>query len=100
MQKFWKLVLLFWRPLFVWNIVISLASLSGILTYGLGFLGAGVIIKLIGYTAATYLQQQFSNQKNYYYLNAGYSIRKMYGCTFLIDFCLYLLAVYSYIKFQ
>lgn len=96
MQKLWKLVFLFWRPLFVWNSLFSLVAFWGVFIYGAGFLGAGLLIKLFGYTSSVYFQYHFSNKNNYYYLNAGYAIWKMYLYTFLSDFglCLLLLILY------
>ncbi|MGI4806458.1 MAG: hypothetical protein ACRYFL_16940 [Janthinobacterium lividum] len=83
----------------IWNLLFSLASFWGILLHGFGFFGVGMFIKLLGYSAAVYFQHHFSNEKTYFYLNAGYSIRKMYGYTFLADFCSYLILLIFYFKF-
>ncbi len=91
---------LFWRPLFVWNIIFSGVSFWGIFLYDFGFFGVGFIIKLLGYAGAVYFQRHFSHEKKYFYLNAGQSINKLYAFVFAADFCLYLLLIICYFKFR
>lgn len=68
--------------------------------YGLGFLAVGLLIKLAGYASTIYFQHHFSNEKKYYFLNMGYSIRKLYCYTFMIDLFLYLQVTILYFMFQ
>lgn len=100
MYKTWKLILLFWRPLFIWNLLFSIAGFKGILMYGLGFSGFGLMFKLIGYGSSVYFQHHFSSKTNYYYLNIGYAIWKMYLYIFTADIFFYAIAVSLYFAIE
>jgi hypothetical protein len=94
MQNLRILLFQFYRPLFLWNMLFSIAGLFDIFLNGIGQLIATFFIKLVGYGFAIGFQYYFSNQTYFYYRNAGYAVRRLYGYTFLFDFLLYLLLVY------
>ncbi len=99
MQNLYKLLLLFYRPLFVWNLLFTIAAYLGISLYGIGFLGVSFFIKLLGYISSVWFQYYFSNKTYYYYRNAGYTIRSLYAYVFLSDFLFYLMMIGFYLVF-
>lgn len=99
MQNFCKILLLFYRPLLVWNLLFSVTGFSGILLYGAGFTGVFFIIKLLGYTSSVWFQYYFSNKTFYYYRNAGYTVRSLYLYVFLVDILANLIFIGFYLAF-
>jgi hypothetical protein len=93
MQNFRILLFQFYRPQFLWNVVFSAAGLYDLYFNGIGQLVGSFLIKFMGYVSCVGLEYYFSNQTYFYYRNAGYSVRRLYGYSFALDFSIYLLLV-------
>jgi hypothetical protein len=93
MSKTLTLTWHFYKPLLVVNLVFSVVCIADLYKIGIWFIADTVMIKLVGYTATVFYKHYFANKNYLYYLNAGYSIKKMYGYVFSIDFGIYLLMV-------
>jgi hypothetical protein len=79
MHNLRKLLLQFYRPLFLWNMLFSVAGLFDIFMNGISQLIASFVIKLVGYVFAIGFQYYFSNRVYFYYRNAGYAVRRLYA---------------------
>lgn len=97
MQNFRLILFQFYKPLFFWNLLFSVAAFAGITLYGTSFLGVSFIMKALGYASSVWFQYYFSNKNHYYYRNAGYLIRKLYAYVFSFDIVVYLIAVGFYL---
>lgn len=96
MRNLCVLLYQFYRPLFLWNLLLSGAGITFLFIYGTGYLLVSFSFKYLGYASAVALQYMFSANEYYYYRNAGYAVRRLYVYTFLIDFAFYLLLVYIF----
>jgi hypothetical protein len=93
MTKTFTIVWYFYRPLLLVNIIFSAVALWDLYLVGVWFILLSFFIKIIGYAATAAYQHYFNSKPYLYYLNAGYSIKKMYTYTFSIDFAIYLAMV-------
>jgi len=98
MQKLPTLLIQFYRPLLLWNLLFSCAGFAFVNIYGAAETVNSLFIKGIGYLSSVGFQYYFSANKFYYYRNAGYSLRKLYPLVFALDLIVYLLTVYLLIK--
>ena len=96
MQNLRVLLYQFYRPLFLWNFLLSCAGIAFLFIYGTEFLLVSFSFKYVGYASAVALQYMFSANEYYYYRNAGYTVRRLYAYTFVVDFVFYLLLVYLF----
>lgn len=93
MTKTLTLVWYFYRPLLLVNLIFSAAGIWNLYKTRPSFIPITIFLKLVGY-ACTGAYQHYFNSKSYlYYLNAGYSIKKMYGYTFSFDLAIYFVMV-------
>jgi len=93
MSKTLTLVWHFYKPLLIFNLVITYVCVKDLFAIGLWFIGNTVFIKLVGYGATILYKHYFSSKSYIYFLNAGYSIKKMYSYVFGIDFAIYIAIV-------
>jgi hypothetical protein len=93
MSKTLTLVWHFYKPLLVCNLVFSIICIYDLSHTGLWFIPNTIGIKIVGYGVTVLYKHYFSNKSYIYFLNAGYSIKKMYSYVFAIDFVIYLAMV-------
>lgn len=93
MTKTLTLVWYFYKPLLLVNLIFSAVALWDLYLVGASFILLSFFIKIIGYAATAAYQHYFNSKPYLYYLNAGYSIKKMYAYTFSADFTIYLFMV-------
>ncbi|RKR85436.1 hypothetical protein BDD43_5707 [Mucilaginibacter gracilis] len=91
-----KLIVIFYRPLFIANIAFNFIALLFIHIFGWGLALNALFIKAAGYAILVGYQYTLYNKTYFYYRNSGVPIRKMYGYTFLLDFLVFALATLIY----
>jgi hypothetical protein len=96
MQSLRILLYQFYKPLFLWNCLFSIAGVYFLMINGIGFLLVSISLKLAGYGSTMAYQHMFSLKEHYYYRNAGYAMRKIYSYSFAADLLFYLVIVYLY----
>jgi len=92
------LIAIFYRPLFIANLVFNGISLLFIHIFGWQLALNTLFIKGAGYTILIGYQYTLYNHTYFYYRNAGVTVRKMYLQVFSLDFLLFMLmtAVYYF----
>ena len=93
MQNFRILLFQFYKPQLLWNLLFSIAGLTDLYINGIGQLVASFFIKIVGYASCLGFEYYFSKQTYFYYRNAGFSVRRLYGYSFAFDFMMYILLV-------
>ncbi|QJD97644.1 hypothetical protein HH214_18050 [Mucilaginibacter robiniae] len=96
MRNFRILLFQFYKPLFFWNLLFSVAGIADLWINGFGQLVGSFIVKFVGYAASVGFQYYFSPQVYYYYHNAGYRLKNLYAGAFALDFFMYLLYVFLF----
>ncbi|TSD66948.1 hypothetical protein FFF34_005980 [Inquilinus sp. KBS0705] len=91
------LIWYFYKPILLWNLAFTLICVGLIAFYGTKVNSFVFFFKLMGYASTTFLQSYTAKNVYMYYRNAGYSIRKMYAYTYLIDFCIYVILLTAYL---
>ncbi|MEO6521459.1 MAG: hypothetical protein ABIN91_07275 [Mucilaginibacter sp.] len=97
-----RLILIFYKPLFILNIALSLFSVYFISTNGwhanMGFNNVVVtsLLKLAGYAVSAGYQYTMLQNVYFYYRNAGVSVLKLYLQVLVIDFGIYTLLLLFY----
>lgn len=98
-----RLLLIFYKPLFILNITLSLFSVYFISGNGWHAANIGInnivvttFLKLMGYAASVGYQYTMRQNVYFYYRNAGVSIRKIYIQVLVIDFVIYSLMLVLY----
>jgi hypothetical protein len=93
------LIWYFYKPIFLWNFLFSIICVVLIAVYGTKVNSIVFFFKLMGYASATFLQSYSAKNVYMYYRNAGYSIRRMYIYTYLLDFGIYIFMLLIYLLF-
>jgi hypothetical protein len=93
MKRLVTLLFQFSRPLLMWNMLCTFLCLF--LTYKNGFsiIGICIIIKGISYALAFGYQYYMAANSYFYFRNAGYSVRRLYGYVFAADLLFYIILV-------
>src|ERR1700712_2265636 len=93
----YRLIFIFYQPLFILNIALTLFSVYFISANGWHNQNIGInntvvttLLKLTGYAASLGYQYTMRKQAYFYYRNAGVSIRTMYAQVFMLDFLIYI----------
>jgi hypothetical protein len=94
-----KLILIFYKPLFIGNLVFDGLAIFFLRVTGWHLAVNVLFIKAVGYALLMGYQYTLYNQVYFYYRNAGVSVRKMYGYVFGLDFCLFLFMLMGYFLF-
>jgi hypothetical protein len=97
MHQFRLLLWQFYKPLLITNLIATLCALYAIFQDGLQVLFIAVVFKLIGYITGTGYQYLTAAQLYYFYRNIGYSMRKLYTISYIIDFACFALTTFMYI---
>jgi hypothetical protein len=93
MTKTLVLVWYFYRPLLPLNLIFSIIGIIDLYKVGASFIIYTFFIKIVGYAGCIFYKHFFANKTYLYFLNSGYSIKKMYSYTFSLDFTVYLVMV-------
>ncbi|WP_462266020.1 hypothetical protein [Mucilaginibacter sp.] len=87
------LLWVFYKPLFIINLVATSYTIKVIVADRLLSIPFLVLIKLLGYLCGTGYQYVAASHHYYFYRNAGYRIRKLYAYTYLLDFAAFTLII-------
>jgi len=100
MTRTFTLVRYFYGPLLLVNLIFSTVGIWNLYKTSPSFILVTFSIKLVGYASTAAYQHYFNSKSYLYYLNAGYSIKKMYGYTFSLDFLIYLIMIACFYLFK
>jgi len=98
MYKFKTILYQFNRPVFVFNMVLSLYLIyrRDMVDYP-----QSLFIKFCGYAFIIGYQYFAANNSYFYFRNAGYSIRRLYGYSIIADLILYsVLSLIPYVVYE
>lgn len=96
MNRLIVLIRQFNKPLLLCNLAFSVIGIVFIVKNGIGAIGNSLSLKAAGYVCTTLYQYYMSNKSYFYFRNAGYSIRRMYGYVYSIDFLFYIILILLY----
>lgn len=94
----YRLLFIFYRPLFILNFTLSLFSVYFISVHGwhnqnidINNAVVTTILKFVGYAASVSYQHTIRKHIYFYYRNAGVSVSKMYAQVLTLDLSIYIL---------
>jgi len=91
-----RLILIFYKPLFIANVAFNGIALLWIHIFGWHLALNTLFIKAVGYAILIGYQYTLYKSTYFYYRNSGIAIRKMYGYTLFLDFFIFTLMVLTY----
>jgi hypothetical protein len=95
LKRLYILTFQFYRLILLYNIAFTILTIF-ISFFSGGFSsGSFLFAKLVGFTGAVSLHYYSSKNTYLYFLNAGYSIKKIIACAFAVDIGFYLFIVTS-----
>ncbi len=88
-QKKINVILIYYKSVFFWNIMMTMGSILFLQVTNFNLLGPAIWIKLFGFLGGYWMEDLGKNKARFFYLNCGVGYKQLLLVTMGIDLLLY-----------